>query len=237
MSKFKIAIAALAATAQAVPRPLDGRTVLERPAISPFPYTPAKAFAASPARDLDKLCFVEASCSGGDDAPAILSGLHRCNHGGTIVLDADYTVASPLDLTFLDSVDVIFTGKITFTDDIEYWSANTFKYAYQNVSTFWRWGGHDVNIYGGGMGTLEGQGQIWWDTAAVNKTLERPVLLVIDGLHGGTISGINLHQTPFVSAFVDQRLDSVDESSGTVLLPIRATLSWTGCTSIPWSVP
>ncbi|KAK1238531.1 hypothetical protein MKX07_006677 [Trichoderma sp. CBMAI-0711] len=90
----------------------------------------------------------------------------RCNRGGTVVLNEEYVIASPLDLTFLESVDVAITGTIKFTNDIDFWVVNSFKYDFQNSSAFWRFGGKDVNIYGGGHGLIDGNGQAWYDRFA-----------------------------------------------------------------------
>lgn len=40
-------------------------------------------------------------------------------------------------------------GTIKFTDDTDYWQANSFKFGFQNVTTFFKLGGEDVFIYGG----------------------------------------------------------------------------------------
>lgn len=40
-------------------------------------------------------------------------------------------------------------GHIKFTDDTDYWQANSFKFGFQNVTTFFKLGGDDVFIYGG----------------------------------------------------------------------------------------
>ena len=39
-------------------------------------------------------------------------------------------------------------GEIIFSDDTDYWQANSFKFIFQNASSFWLWGGNDVSIYG-----------------------------------------------------------------------------------------
>lgn len=86
-------------------------------------------------------------------------------------------------------------GTIQFTSNVTYWLANSFKIPFQNTSSFFVLGGQDVNIYGGG--TIDGQGQVWWDLIPVsNDTLNRPILFNIDGLHGGTISHLHLMNPP-----------------------------------------
>jgi galacturan 1,4-alpha-galacturonidase len=168
-----------------------------RPKISAYPHSPSKPHCHSPVRT--KTCTVSALGNGTNDAPNILAAAHACNHGGTItLLDAVYTIGSPLDLTFLSSVDIVIGGTIKFTDDIPFWIVNSFKYAYQGSSTFWQIGGKDVNIYdaGNGTGTIDGSGQAWYDAFAKNATLERPILFVVLGLDGGSVSGLRLTQSP-----------------------------------------
>jgi galacturan 1,4-alpha-galacturonidase len=38
-------------------------------------------------------------------------------------------------------------GYIQFTNNTDYWQANSFKLIFQNATTFWNWGGEDVAIY------------------------------------------------------------------------------------------
>ncbi|KAG5980439.1 hypothetical protein E4U55_004027 [Claviceps digitariae] len=170
---------------------------IQRPVLQARPLQPARPFAKSPARDASKTCFVIPGPAGHDDAPAILDAFHKCNHGGTVVLDKAYTIASPLDLTFLQGVDVAISGSVTFSPDIEFWTAHTFKYAYQDASAVWRFGGQDVNIYGEGQGLIDGNGQVWYDGFAKDKGLKRPVLFVLDGLHGGSVTGLNMRNPPY----------------------------------------
>ena len=118
-----LAIASLAvSTASAVVySPNGGKPVIERPSIKAWPLHPGNSHAASPARDPSKYCFVKPSCKSDDDAVNILKAFRKCNHGGTVVLDANYTIGSPLDLTFLENVDVAISGTINFSGDVNYW--------------------------------------------------------------------------------------------------------------------
>ncbi|TGJ80172.1 hypothetical protein E0Z10_g8607 [Xylaria hypoxylon] len=189
-----IAIAILATLAAATPI-IDShihRAVLSRPDIKPFPHNSGRPKPYSPPRT--KTCSVTALGSGKDDASQILDAFHTCNSGGTIVLDGNYTIATVLDLTFLDSVDVALSGSIAFKADIDYWVANAFKYNFQSSTALWKIGGRDVNIYGGGV--INGNGQTWWDGFASNSSLLRPISLVLDGLHGGSVIGIRMINPP-----------------------------------------
>lgn len=174
------------------------RDVPQRPDIVPTPFTPYKAIPSSTPRT--KTCFVKPSCTPGkDDSGKILAALHECNNGGTVVLDKDYTICEPLDLRFLKHVDVALTGTVRFCEDIEHWQATAFPVPFQEQSTWWLWGGEDINIYGLGEGTIHGQGQVWYDAHAANKTVKRPLLFVTDGWHGGSITGLKMRHSPNVS--------------------------------------
>lgn len=48
-----------------------------------------------------------------------------------------------------DEKPIDIRGNIKFTDDTDYWQANSFKFGFQNVTTFFKLGGDDVFIYGG----------------------------------------------------------------------------------------
>jgi galacturan 1,4-alpha-galacturonidase len=74
--------------------------------------------------------------------------------------------------------------------------AHSFKFQFQNSSTFWVIGGHDVNVYGGG--TIDGSGQTWWTAAAANASISplRPVLVGYIGFYGGSVSDLTLIQPP-----------------------------------------
>ncbi|KAI0419579.1 polygalacturonase [Xylaria grammica] len=190
------AVAVLATLAAATPVADTNihKAVLSRPNIKPFPYNSGRPQPFSPLRT--KSCSVTALGSGEDDAPQILDAFHECNNGGTVVLDGNYTISTALDLTFLDGVDVALSGSIAFKPDIDYWLANAFRYDFQSSTAFWKIGGRDVNIYGGGVGVIDGQGQPWWDGFASNSSLLRPISLVIDGLQGGSMTGIRMINSP-----------------------------------------
>ncbi|KAI0476390.1 polygalacturonase [Xylariaceae sp. FL0804] len=217
------ALLARAAFASVVVSPYTGRAPIPRPDIQPFPHNSGRSMPPSPPRT--RHCFVRAgggnsSSSGGgnssnssssdhDDAAAILQAFRDCNHGGTVVLDGDYTIGTALDLTFLEAVDVALSGRVTFSADVAYWTANAFAYAFQDARAFWRFGGRDVNVYGGGEGVIDGGGQVWWEAFAANDSLLRPVSLTLDGLHGGTVSGLRMVKPPSWFNFIANSSDVI----------------------------
>ncbi|KAF6813986.1 polygalacturonase [Colletotrichum plurivorum] len=176
-----------------------GYEVPPRPNVVPFPKTPTRPLPVSRARDPSRVCIVcPKSASGADAGPAIIKAAQDCNDGGTVVFmpGATYTISSRVDLTFLKHIDFAILGTVVFNDDVEYWQTNTFAYRYQNVNLMWRFGGEDVNIYGLGQGTIEGLGQTWWNALKGNSTVVRPLLLGTDGLKGGSITGLNMRDSP-----------------------------------------
>jgi galacturan 1,4-alpha-galacturonidase len=89
---------------------------------------------------------------------------------------------------------------IQFTNDTAYWQANSFRFVFQNVTSFFKLGGNDVNIYGGG--TIDGNGQVWYDLYAANIYTLRPVLIGIDGLHNSILTDLVLRYSPEYYHFV-----------------------------------
>ncbi|KAJ5946102.1 Exopolygalacturonase precursor [Penicillium verhagenii] len=158
------------------------------------PHAPFKPLPASQPRT--KTCTVSSHGDGRDDSKFILSAIEKCNNGGKVVFEADkeYTIGTALDLTFLKNVDLDIQGYIKFTNDTDYWQEHAFAQVYQNATTFFQLGGEDVNIYGGG--TLDGNGQVWYDLYSVDDLILRPVLMGIIGLNGGTIGPLNLRWSP-----------------------------------------
>jgi galacturan 1,4-alpha-galacturonidase len=98
----------------------------------------------------------------------------------------------------MNEIDI--QGYILFSNDTTYWQANSFKFGFQNVTSFFKLGGNDVVIYGGG--TLDGNGQVWYDLYAANIYTLRPVLIGIDGLHNAIISDLLLRYSPEYYHFV-----------------------------------
>lgn len=131
-----------------------------------------------------------------DDSPLILSAINECNNGGHVVFlpKTTYLIGKPLNLTHLENIDIDIQGSISFTTNTTFWQKAAFPLGYQNAITFLLFGGRDVHLYGGG--TIQGNGQIWWDTYGQNKSTLRPVLFTTLGLHDGSISNLKMRNSP-----------------------------------------
>lgn len=171
------------------------------------PKHPGKPMPSSPPRV--KYCYVNSHGNGQDDSNYILEALHECNNGGHVVFSqgTQYTIGAALDMTFLKHIDLDIQGYIQFTNDTDYWQANSFKQIFQNATTFFQLGGEDVNVYGGG--TIDGNGQIWYDLYASNIYILRPILFGTIGLKGGSISDLNLRFSPQYYNFVANSSDVI----------------------------
>lgn len=91
-------------------------------------------------------------------------------------------------------------GEILFSDDTDYWQANSFRFGFQNATSFFKLGGEDVFIYGGG--TLNGNGQVWYDLYAKDIYALRPVLVGIDGLKDSILTDLVLRYSPQYYNFI-----------------------------------
>ncbi|POS76259.1 polygalacturonase [Diaporthe helianthi] len=171
-----------------------------RPKVVASPVQPRLPIPNPPART--KECVVQANGNGSDDSKNILSAIKQCNNGGHVIFSekTTYTIGTALDLTSLKSIDIDIRGTIKFTDDTNYWQAHSFKFGFQNVTTFFKLGGEDVFVYGGG--TLDGNGQTWYDLYAADKYTLRPVLIGIDGLHNSILSDLVLRYSPQYYTFM-----------------------------------
>lgn len=150
-----------------------------------------------------RTCVVDSHNDGAtDDSASITAALADCNGGGHVLFPASqsYVVGEPLDITGLANVDIDIQGRVAFMDDIPRWLDGAFDLGFQNATSFFKLGGVDVNVYGGG--TVDGRGQAWWDNYAVNKHDRRPVLFAIVEMHGGSVSDLALVDSPFWHNFV-----------------------------------
>lgn len=91
-----------------------------------------------PKHNCRKTINIRASEDDEDDiSDEFLHGLKKANHGGTLHLKKDHTyvIGKPLDLTWLDDIQIHLEGEIKFTNDTPYWQENAFRHPFQ-VSYF-----------------------------------------------------------------------------------------------------
>ena len=83
-----------------------------RPTLTPMPYNPRRPFPNPPPRSASKVCVVNTHGDGAtDDSYSILFALHECNNGGHVLFlrDKTYIIATAMDWTFLNHVDIGMT--------------------------------------------------------------------------------------------------------------------------------
>ncbi|KAH8198061.1 hypothetical protein TruAng_007785 [Truncatella angustata] len=195
----------------------DGDHISTRPEIVYSPEAPSVA-PPSP-KQRCKTCFIDSHGDGvTDDSEAILAAFNDCNNGGHVVFreNETYIIGTAMDWTFLQSIDIDIQGKILFTNDTTYWQANSFRFVFQNVTSFFKLGGDDVWIYGGG--TIDGNGQAWYEAYAANAYTLRPVLIGADGLTNSIISDVVLRYSPqyyhFIANSTNVVFDNINIAGG-----------------------
>ncbi|KGO67487.1 Glycoside hydrolase, family 28 [Penicillium italicum] len=162
---------------------------------------------------------IRSSKSDTDDvSDDFLWGIKAANHGGRLLLQKGktYVIGKKLDLSFLDNIEVQLEGEVKFTDDIDYWQANNFYYSFQKSITFWVWGGQDIKIFG--KGTLNGNGQEWYNAFAglevldPDNTFYRPILFLTDNATRVSVEGITQLNSPcWTNFFVRTKDISFDD--------------------------
>ena len=82
-------------------------------------------------------CRVISEGDGKDDAPALLAAVDNCGKGGTIILPSEnYTIAQPIT-THLENASLELHGFLSFTPNITYWVANSYRFPFQDQSIAW----------------------------------------------------------------------------------------------------
>jgi len=153
--------------------------------------------------------YIRASQNETDDVSAeFYQGLKKANYGGTLVLPKNQTfvLGKKLDLTFLNNIEVNLEGTILFTNNITYWQNNYYYHPFQKSISFWKWGGKNIKIFGNG--TLDGNGQAWYDGFAGKEILDpdnvylRPNLFYAENATNLLIEGIRFQRSPCWTNFV-----------------------------------
>lgn len=151
-----------------------------------------------------KTCIVQPGPNGTDSAPAIIRAFEECGHNNddssrarVVFLNETYVVRSVMNTTGLRDVDVDLRGTLRWDNgDLAYWLAHSLPVGYQNQSSAWLFGGERVRFRGHGHGTLDGDGQAWYDFAnGTNNYPGRPHQMTITGTSDSVFEGLRFVQS------------------------------------------
>ncbi|KAH8810842.1 glycoside hydrolase family 28 protein [Xylogone sp. PMI_703] len=142
-------------------------------------------------------CIVRTKPHSQDDAPEILEAFKRCGHGGNIVfLNQTYNVNSVMNTTGLKDCEIDLHGTLLWGTNITYWLNHSLPIGYQNQSSAWFLGGDNIKFRGYGYGTLDGNGQTWYDfVKGASNYPNRPHALTIWKTTNSLFEGLRFVQS------------------------------------------
>ncbi|RDA92140.1 hypothetical protein CP533_6059 [Ophiocordyceps camponoti-saundersi (nom. inval.)] len=178
MLRALLASLLLLQTALAMPAPMMSRRATKtKTTTTPAPPAVVDHLAQmeQQARDEHRtFCAIQPRSDGGDDGPAISAALTgRCRQRGLVYLPGLYNIKTPMTTLGLSDVRIVQPGRMLWSPDIEYWRSVSMPVGFQNQSTVWVFGGDAVDWDGQGSGTLDGNGQVWYDWAQGRGNLDR----------------------------------------------------------------
>lgn len=153
---------------------------------------------ATPTLTRRTTCTIPAHGNGTDDTPAILTASKECGDGGHIIFtpNTTYHIATVMNTTALSDVTIDIHGTLLWSTDLDYWLSNSLSVGYQNQSSAWFLGGSNIHVNGHGIGTLDGNGQAWYDFVQGESNYpNRPMGLTIWGANDSTFEGLNFRQS------------------------------------------
>lgn len=149
-----------------------------------------------------KTCVVQPALNGSDSAPAIVQAFQECGHndaarrGKVVFLNQTYTVKTVMNTTGLSNVDIDHQGTLLWDTNISYWLNASLPVGYQNQSSAWLFGGESVSWDGHGYGTLDGNGQVWYDFInGTNNYPGRPHQITITGTQDSVFQRLRFVQS------------------------------------------
>lgn len=151
------------------------RQVAYGPEIPPLEYW--EDLAKSQGRTL---CYLEPGKDGIDDAPLIATALNEdCREKGLVVLPGpEYHMNTNITTLDMSDVHINLFGRLLWSTDIDYWLSVSMPVGFQNQSTVWYFGGDNIILDGHSIGTLDGNGQIWYDWARSRGNLPRRPMMI-----------------------------------------------------------
>ncbi|KAL5484764.1 hypothetical protein ACEPAI_7406 [Sanghuangporus weigelae] len=147
------------------------------------------------------VCTITPNPSGGDDSVAIVTTFEQCSRDSIIVLtEGTFHIDRVMVTTGLQNVKIDMKGTLLWSTDLDYWRENGLQLGYQNQTVAWMFGGKDVYWEGHGIGTFNGNGQLWYDLANGTSNLAgRPINLMITSTMDSVFDGIRFVQSQFWS--------------------------------------
>jgi galacturan 1,4-alpha-galacturonidase len=134
-----------------------------------------------------------------DDSPSIMDAFKQCGQDGQIeITSGDYTIAKVMDVLNLKNCDISIRGKLTWSDDIQYWVRNSVGVTYAQRSTAFRLGGENFTLLGHGEALFHGNGQKWYDANKDGSNMAgRPISLTLWYAKNVWVDGITWRQSQF----------------------------------------
>ncbi|PWN87866.1 putative exopolygalacturonase precursor [Acaromyces ingoldii] len=149
------------------------------------------------------LCRVLPEGDGQDDSPSIIEAFDKCGQDGSIAFEsgAPFSVQQVMNTTNLTNCDVDFSGaRLVFSTDVAYWLQHSLDVVFQNQSTAWLIGGHNLTIRGG---IYDGNGQVWYDENQNQSNQPgRPISMTIYNSTDVVVDGLTFDQPQFWALFV-----------------------------------
>ncbi|GME62216.1 Glycoside hydrolase family 28 [Neofusicoccum parvum] len=109
-------------------------------------------------------CTIPANEDGSDDTLAILEAFDECGTNGHIIFqNTTYHIDRIMTTTGLSNTDIDIYGTLLWSENTSYWLSHSQWTGFQNGSAAWFLGGTNVTVNGHGHGTLDGNGQAWYD--------------------------------------------------------------------------
>lgn len=125
-----------------------------------------------------RLCIVTPDRNGHDDAPQIMKALNKdCRQNSLVFLPGPtYNIMTNMTTLDMNNVQIVQFGKMLWSTDVDYWLSVSMPVGFQNQSTVWYFGGDRVTWDGWNAGTMDGNGQVWYDWAKSQGNLaHRPM--------------------------------------------------------------
>ncbi|KAJ7448920.1 pectin lyase fold/virulence factor [Mycena latifolia] len=135
--------------------------------------------------------------SGGDDSPAIEKAFRSCPDV-LIPAKENLLIGTKLNTTGLSRVHIRLLGNLTLKPDVPggLLAGQCVNVSYQDNSAAWLFGGKDVVLDGEGSGTIDGNGQTFYDARIANDSLRPPHLMLAYQGDNVIIRNLKIRQSP-----------------------------------------